>query len=321
MTHRFVNELTDHETVDEIYLASNKQFRANRNGSHYLQVQLSDRTGSVTTMLWNANDKIYRSFDNGDFVHVEGAAQLYNGSMQVIANRIVRAESDSVDEADFVTLNQNTIHTLRTRLDEILRGIQDFHLRSLAESFLIDETLMGEFCRAPAGVKIHHAFPGGLLDHVVNLMELVISVAPKYPQINAELLLIGAFLHDIGKTRELQYDRDLTYSDEGQLLGHLVIGVEILDEKIQQSQEFSGEPFPNELALRIKHMILSHHGSYSYGSPRLPMTLEAIALHYLDSLDSKIHSFDQLIRDDVNIDSNWTVYHSNIERKLFKGCG
>jgi 3'-5' exoribonuclease len=182
----------------------------------------------------------------------------------------------------------------------------------------MDEQLMAEFTAAPAGIKAHHAYRGGLLEHVVGLMEVCGAVARFYPEIDRDALLMGAFLHDIGKLRELTYERDLSYSDEGQLIGHLIIGVDILERKVRETEKLSGEAFPEQLLLRLKHMIVSHHGEYEFGSPKLPMTLEAIALHYLDNLDSKIHSIGQVIREDANVDSNWTPYQALLGRKLFK---
>ncbi|HPM84182.1 MAG TPA: HD domain-containing protein, partial [Candidatus Anammoximicrobium sp.] len=178
---------------------------------------------------------------------------------------------------------------------------------------------MARFTAAPAGIKNHHAYRGGLLDHVVSLMEVTAAVAPHYPEIDPDLLLMGAFLHDIGKIKELTYERDLAYSDEGQLIGHLVIGVSLLEDKIREAEKLSGEPFPEELRLRLQHMILSHHGEYEFGSPKLPMTLEAIALHFLDNLDSKMHSISGMMREDANDDSPWTPYQASLGRKLYKG--
>jgi 3'-5' exoribonuclease len=178
---------------------------------------------------------------------------------------------------------------------------------------------MRKLNRAPAGVKNHHAYLGGLIEHIVSLMELVSRVAPLYPAINADLLLMGAFLHDAGKVDELTYERDFAYSDEGQLIGHVVMAVGMLDKKCKEAERLSGEAIPAEVVLRLKHMIVSHHGQYEYGSPKLPMTLEAVALHHLDNLDAKIHSFEQLMRDDPNVESGWTNFHHSLGRKLFKG--
>ena len=321
MTRRFVNQLADAEDLTEVFRVSEKQLRPNRNGNLYLQVRLSDRTGVVTGMMWNANEKLYRSFENGDYVRVDGAAQLYNGTIQVIINQIRKANADDVDEGDFDPLTQADTERLRSRAAELLRGMRSVHLRNLAEVFLLDEEFLAKFCRAPAGVKIHHAYHGGLLQHVVGLMELAHQVAPLYPKLDPDLLLIGAFVHDVGKIDELSYERDLSYSDEGQLIGHMVQGVGLIDRMVVKAEDLAGEPIPADLVLRVKHMIVSHHGSLEFGSPRVPMTLEAVALHYLDSLDSKIHSFHQLMATDVNSDSAWTPYQPSIGRKLFKGGG
>jgi 3'-5' exoribonuclease len=209
---------------------------------------------------------------------------------------------------------------MAVRVAELLRGMKDFELRNLAECFLTDDDLMRRFTRSPAGVKNHHAYPGGLLEHVLNLMEVVERIVDRYPALNADLLMMGAFLHDLGKIEELTSDKGLAYTDAGQLLGHTVLAVSILDRKVTESEQLSGEPMCPEKVLRLKHMIVSHHGEYEYGAPKLPMTLEAIALHHLDNLDAKLHSFEQLIRDDANLDSSWTQFHHNLNRKLFKGA-
>jgi len=319
MARRFINQFGDREQVDDVFLAAEKQLRPNRQGNLYLQLRLSDRTGSITGMMWNAGEHAYKSFESGDYLRVEGKTQLYNGTLQIIVNDVERADASTIDENDFLQVTTQNIDDLAARLAEILRGIKNQHLRTLAECFLMDESFMSDFSAAPAAIKHHHAYRGGLLEHVVNLLELALLVGPRYPEIDLDLLLMGAFVHDMGKTEELQFDRDFAYTDTGQLIGHLVLGAEMLQRKIEEAEKLSGEPFPSELALRLKHMILSHHGQYDFGSPKLPMTLEAIALHYLDSLDAKVHSFHKLMEDDVNSDSPWTVYHPNLGRKLFKG--
>ena len=271
--------------------------------------------------MWNASDSSARAFENGDFVRVDGVTQFYNGSLQIIVKEVERATSGEINSEDYFHLGGQEIDQLRGRLAEILRTLTNFHLRNLAECFLIDDQFMEQFTRAPAAVKNHHAYHGGLLQHVVKLMEVGLSVAEHYPQLDGDLLVTGAFLHDMGKIHELTYERDLAYSDEGQLLGHVVIAVGVLDKKMEEAAKLSGEPFPEELALRLKHMIVSHHGEYEFGSPKLPMTIEAIALHLLDNLDAKIHQFESLMREDVNVDSHWTTYFPNLQRKLFKGSG
>ena len=319
MSRRFAKELGDGEVVDQVFLASEKQLRTNRNGNLYLQVRLSDKTGSLTAMLWNANQKHYDGFDNGDFIRVKGNAQLFNGGMQILVKEIDKSSESAIDPADFVTLSTGDVENMVGRVAELLRGMRNVNLRNLAECFLVDEQFMLGFRSAPAGIKNHHAYQGGLLEHVLSLMELVTIVAPRYPGVDADVLLMGAFMHDMGKIRELTYQPDLGYSDVGQLIGHLVLGVTMLDEMIVETEKQSGEPFPVELANHLRHLIVSHHGEYEFGSPKLPMTLEAIALHMLDNLDAKLHSYQQLIEEDVNKSSSWTVYHPALGRKIYKG--
>jgi 3'-5' exoribonuclease len=318
---RFVQQLTHKEAVDQVFLAGNKQLRSNRNGNLYLQLNLSDRTGSINGMMWNANEQAYKNFENGDYVKVAGTAQLYQGEMQLIVTNIVQADRADVCEEDFVRVSSRAVADLTARLGEIVRTIADPHLRALADCFLIDEALMARFTSAPAAVKNHHAYRGGLVEHVVSMMEVVLRIADWYPQLDRDLLLTGALWHDVGKIDELAYDRDFSYTNEGQLIGHIVMGVGLLDAKIAECQRLSDEEFPAELAMQIKHLIVSHHGAYEFGSPKLPMTLEAVVLSHVDDLDAKIHSFEQLMRDDPNVDSAFTPYIPNLGRKLYKGNG
>jgi 3'-5' exoribonuclease len=321
MRRRYVNQLRAEEMVDEVFRVTEKQLRPNRNGNLYLQMELSDRTGVLNARMWNATESLYRTFENGDFVRIEGNTQLFQGALQLIASRLVKMEPSEIDEDDFTPVAAVEVDKLVVRLGEILRGLTSPQLRNLAECFLLDETLMAKLTRAPAGVKHHHAYHGGLLEHTVNLMEVSLRIAPCYPQIDRDLLVMGAFLHDLAKIDELGYERELTYSDEGQMVGHLVMGIRLLEEKVVEAEKLSGEPIPEEAVLRLKHMIVSHHGEYAYGSPKLPMTLEAIALYSLDLLDAKVFAFAQQLRDDPNVGSPWTHYNAGLGRKLFKGYG
>lgn len=320
MSRRYATQLAHNEQVHQVFIASDKNLRPNRNGNYYLQLQLADRSGQIDSRLWNASEKDYKDFDNGDYVLVDGSTQLFQGNMQLIINSIRRARPDEVDEGDFMVRQPAEIDQYATRLAEMLRDIKMPELRNLAECFLMDEEFMKKFATAPAGMKNHHAYRGGLVEHVVSVMELVLLVAPRYPQLDQDKLLIGAFLHDASKIDELSYEREIGYTDEGQLLGHMVMAMSLLDNKIVEAERLSGEPFPKPLATEIKHMIISHHGEYEYGSAKLPMTLEAVALHHLDNLDAKINSFGNLIADCPNSDSNWTQYFGNLGRKLYKGA-
>jgi 3'-5' exoribonuclease len=319
MSRRYVNQLGHQDIVDQVFVVAEKQLRPNRNGNLYLQMELSDRTGKIQARMWNASDAVYKAFENGDYVRAEGTTQLFQGAVQLIVTRLAKVPRNEVNPDDFAPLRAVEVDKLVLRLGEILRDLTDPALQTLAECFLMDEAFMAKFTRAPAGVKNHHAYLGGLLEHVVNLMESVLRVSPCYPQIDRNLLLMGAFLHDLGKVDELRYERELAYSDEGQLIGHLVMAIGLLEAKLAEAEKLSGEPVPAETVLRLKHMIVSHHGEYGYGSPKLPMTLEAVALYCLDNLDAKVNSFQQLLRDDPNVDSPWTAFYPNLDRKLFKG--
>lgn len=320
MTRRFVRQLVDGEPVEEIYLVSDKQLRANRNGNLYLQLELRDRTGAISARLWNAGEHQVRSFDTGDFVFARGKVQLFQGTLQIILTHIDRVEAEKVELPDFLPHTEKEIGKLLERLRGFLLNLDNPHLRALAECFLMDDELFRGFCEAPAGIRNHHAYLGGLLEHVVTLLDAADRLLPLYPELDRDLVLMGIFLHDVGKVRELSFRRAFAYTDAGQLIGHLVIGVELLNDKARQVPDLTGEPIPEELLLRLKHMIVSHHGSYEYGSPKLPMTPEAMFLNCLDNLDAKVHSFTRDIRADRNNASAWTPFNPSLQRRLFKGA-
>ena len=319
MTRRYVNQLINGDSVDESYLVADKQLRANRQGNLYLQLELRDKSGSVGARLWNASEGLARTFEPGDFLQVRGKTQVFQGALQIILSHIEVIDPARVEPDDFLPQSTQNVARLTVRLREVLFSMSNPHLRALVECFLIDEEFVRKYTTAPAGIKNHHAYHAGLLEHVVTLLTIAERIVDLYPDMDRDLLLTGIFLHDIGKIDELSYDRAFAYSDEGQLVGHLVMGVEMLRDKVERTADLTGEPFPAELLLRLKHMIVSHHGTYEFGSPKLPMTLEAVALHYLDNLDAKVHAFTREIRDDPCRESSWTPFQQNLGRRLFKG--
>lgn len=317
MPRRFVQQLADGDSLDDVFLVTDKQLRTNRQGNLFLQLELRDRTGAIAARMWNVSEAHFKSFEVGDFLRIKGKVQLFQGSLQVLFSAFESTPRESVAMVDFVPQTEADVGRLFERLRTLLRP-QRPALKALVECFFVDEPLMQAFSRAPAGIRNHHAYLGGLLEHVVTMMDAADRILPLYPDLDRDFLLLGVFLHDIGKVRELSFDRVFGYTDEGQLLGHLAIGCEILEAKIAQTPHLTGEPFPPELALRLKHLILSHHGSYEFGSPRLPMTPEAIALHLLDNLDAKLHLYCREIREDTS-NSSWTPYSHHTQRRLFKG--
>jgi len=319
MSRRFVNLLQDGETLEEIFLLADRQLRANRNGDSYLLAQLRDKTGQVSGLLWNVTDATVGHLRTGDYVKVKGKVQLFQGNLQLILTRIDVV--DGVDPNDFVAKSNANIDEQMARLRELLLAIEQPDLRVLMEVFLDDQEVIEGLKQAPAGIRLHHAYHGGLLEHILTLAEGATRLADLYPKVDYNLVLAGVFLHDLGKIWELGFDTSFVYTDEGQLIGHLVMGVEKLNDKIRLTEQVTGRPFPKELAIRLKHLILSHHGTYEFGSPKLPMTPEAVALHCLDNLDAKTNEFVSLIESDPNSGSNWTPYNPNMQRKLFKGGG
>ncbi|MDR0705183.1 MAG: HD domain-containing protein [Planctomycetaceae bacterium] len=321
MPRRYINQFRDNEKIEEIYQISEKQLRPNKNGNLYLQFNLSDKTGMISGRLWNVNDDVFYQFENGDYVLAEGVCQRFQGTLQFIAKKLTKIDTKKkqIDETEFVRFNSVDVAKKKARLLEILHSVTNPDLRNLTDCILIDDALMEQFCKAPAGVKLHHAYPGGLLEHSVQMMEVAEQIAGLYPTLNRDLLLVGAFLHDVGKTTELSFNNEMFYSDQGQMLGHSLLGIEILNEKIKETEKNSGEPFNAETAMILKHLLLSHHGAYENQSAKLPMTLEAIALHFIDSLDSKLAEFRKYMLEDPNLGGNWTNYIPGIERKLYKG--
>jgi len=314
-----VTELAAQTAVDQVFLATHKQLRPNRNGQLYLQVELADRSGSITGRMWNASDEEFNAFDDGDYVRVEGMTQLYSGNLQIIIQAIGRVDPRGIDAAEFQVLSPGELERLRKELADLLGTLAPGPLRELCDETLADGALMTAFCRSPAGVKHHHAHAGGLLDHVVNLLRLADRVAPLYPAVDRDLLLVGVLFHDLGKTLELESERGFSYTDAGQLLGHVLLGLEQLDEKIRAVEARTGRPFDTETAIRLKHMVASHHGQYEFGAPKLPMTLEALLLHHLDHMDARMAGVAQLLANEAAMDGGWTQYQQSLGRKFFRG--
>ena len=273
MTRRYVNQLVHGDSVDEAFLVADKQLRANRQGNLYLHLELRDKTGTVGARLWNATENLARLFEPGDFLHVRGKTQVFQGSLQIILNHLEVVDPTGIEPEEFLPQSAQNVGKLMARLRELLLAMNSPQLRALVECFLMDDEFVAKFTTAPAGIKNHHAYQGGLIEHVVALLNVADRITDLYPEIDRDLLLTGIFLHDVGKVEELTYDRAFAYSDSGQLVGHLVIGVEMLRDKAERFEKLMGEPFPEELLLRLKHMIVSHHGSYEFGSPKLPIDL------------------------------------------------
>jgi 3'-5' exoribonuclease len=312
MKPAYVGDLVADQNITSFFLVVEKEIRATREGKPYLRLELGDRTGTVEARMWNHFEESAETIARDDFVKVQARVELYRNHKQLALDRLRKAEVDEVDASDFYAQTGANVEELWARLREIAGGVSDPWLRQLLESVLDDGEIAPLMKRAPAAKTMHHAFLGGLLEHVVSLCELADVVAARYPETNRDLLMTGAVLHDIGKVYELSYDRSLGYTIKGQLLGHIVMAVEIIGRKVK---EIPG--FPEELAVLVKHLILSHHGQYDFGSPKLPMFREAVMLHYLDDLDSKMGAMRALFASDKG-DPEWTERGGALERRLLR---
>ncbi len=301
----------ENQTITSLFVVASKQVKSKKNGDLYLSITLADRSGQLQANMWdNVADSI-SAFEQDDFVKVKGVVHKYNGRWQLTMHKVRRLGEQEIDYSDYIPKTTKDIEQLWRTLSGFVGTIENPWLKSLIKEFMADEAIVTAYKNAPAAKTLHHAFVGGLLDHVVSLFTVCDLAARNYPQVNRDLLLTGAFLHDIGKVHELAYQRSIAYTTKGQLLGHMIIELEMLHQKLAQLPGF-----PDELKILIEHMIISHHGQYEFGSPKLPMFPEALMLHYLDDLDSKMESMRAQFEREAELDSAWTSYNPSLARPL-----
>ena len=312
MSRSFLNQLSDGDAVDEVFLLADKQLRANRNANLYLLANLRDKTGLISGLMWNVTEDSVAHVHAGDFVKVKGKVQLYQGALQMILTHIQTVPPEGFDAADFYPESGQDVERLSGRLREILLSIEEPNLRTLMECFLVDEAIMADFCRAPAGVKAHHAYHGGLLEHVVNILETAHRIADLYPKLDVDLLLAGIFLHDLGKTEELSQGLYIDYTTVGKLVGHLAIGLDMANEKMRAI-----EGFPDALRMELQHLILSHHATLEQGSPTVPKTLEAMVLALIDDLDAQTDAFNRVVEETRGKGQAWSEFLPIVERQIW----
>ena len=310
---KWIKDLRTGDEVEAVFLLTRKELRESRKGSMYIDGDVMDRSGAMPIRMWDATEAIFGSAAVQDFVRIKGRVESYKDTLQLIVKVIEKVPEDTVRVSDFMPTTDQDVDKMEQGLRKILRTVEEPKLLELLAEFFNDSDFMVKFRQCPAAVQFHHAYLGGLLEHTLSLAKVAVRVLPDYPALRKDLLLTGVFLHDIGKVRELSWDRGFTYTDEGELVGHIVLGVAMLDEKARQVEDF-----PPALLDSLKHLILSHHGQYEFGSPKLPCTAEAIALHYLDNLDAKMHAFHKAVQADRDPESDWTEYSRMFSRRLYK---
>ena len=316
MSKQFVSDIKDRDPVSAVFLVKEKVMAMAKNGKPYMNLRFMDKSGEIEAKVWDNTDLLDKQFDKDDFVRIRGKASVYMNRMQVVVAEITKIPEEHVCLADFLPESPRDKAEMVLELAEVIAAISNPHLKSLMQAFLTDEAFMGLYCLAPAAKGMHHVYLGGLLEHSLALVKLVKTIVPLYGGINEDLLIAGALLHDVGKVYEMSFERSFDYTDAGKLLGHITIGVELVEDKIR-----AVEGFPRELAMLLKHMLLSHHGQYEFGSPKRPKTVEATILNYLDDMDSKINGIRSHMAKESVSTSRWTAYHRLYDRYFFKNNG
>ncbi len=308
-----VAELEASQAVTATFLVLAKEIRQKKTGEPYISLTLGDRTGDIDAKMWDNVGEVLETFERDDFVRVKGLVQVYQNKPQLTVHKLTRVDEREIDFADFFPASERDPEEMFAELQGIISSLGNPHLKALLENLFADPDIARRYRTAPAAKAIHHAYLGGLIEHVLSMATLARLVAPRYPQVDLDLLLTGVILHDLGKIFELSYGRSFSYSDDGQLLGHIQIGLRMIDEAIR-----AAPGFPPRLRALVAHMILSHHGEMEFGSPKAPMFAEALLLHHLDNLDSKMECMRATAEKDQNINGNWTSYNSALERCVLK---
>lgn len=313
MKSPYVKELQPNQTVTATFLVHSKDIRQKKSGEPYLSLMLGDRSGDVEAKMWDNVGEVLETFEKDDFVKVKGLVQVYHNRAQLTIHKLRRLDDSEIDFSDFFPASDRDPNEMMAELREVIHGIGNPHLSALLTALFADEEVARRYQTAPAAKQVHHAYLGGLIEHVLSLCRLCRVTAAHYKNIDLDLLLAGAILHDIGKIYELNYARSFSYSTEGQLLGHMIIALRMLDEKLRCLPDF-----PPQLRTLVDHMIISHHGKLEFGSPKVPQFPEALLLHYLDDLDSKMECMRTVLERDRLIEGDFTMYSAPLERTVLK---
>jgi len=310
----YVKDIKAGEKIKSSFLVMEKNLAYSQKGAPYLSVKLRDRTGDIDGRVWDNVAALDPLFRKGDIVFVQGRAVSYRDATQLAVLDIRKMEETGLDPWDYFPGTKGDVEEMFTAVEGFAATVGNPWLKRLLEGFLGDGELAARLKRAPAAKGFHHAYLGGLLEHTLSMVRILDFLAGHYPTANRDLLIAGGILHDIGKIDEFTYDRAIDYSTPGRLVGHILLGVEMLDRKIAAI-----EGFPADLALELKHIVLAHHGELDFGSPKRPKTVEALIVHYVDDLDAKVMAFQEFIGNSGAEDSEWTLFHRFFERFLYKG--
>jgi len=320
MRRLFLRDAASGDIVDDVFVLTNKQFSAATTGKYYIKAFISDASSQLAARMWNTTREIFNWIPESGFVKVRGRIENYQNNLQFIIESVGPAKEGTFDPADLVAHTRKNIPEMFAGVGSVLGSIRNKHLAALIQAYLDDKALMDSFCKAPAAMSFHHAYLGGLLEHTLNAMQVADAIMAFYPGLNRDLVIAGIFLHDIAKTWELKYDCSFSYSDSGQLIGHIVKSAIWVEHKAKEAEAKIGEPIPQPLIDVMQHIILAHHGTYEFGSPRTPSTPEALAVHAIENMDAKLMMALSATRDPEAgaAEGNWTEYMKAFSGKLYR---
>lgn len=308
---RFIADIAANETVADIFVLAEKNMARKKDGNPFLTLVLADKSGRMRAVVWDDVHRAAAAAGEGDFVQVQGTSGEYRGAVQLVIQSLAAVPAEAVNPSDFLPTTRRDAAQMLARLQAVTDTLHNPHLKALLAAFWSDETFVAQFKKAPAAKQMHHAYLGGLLEHTLSMVLLADKIAAHYGGVDRDLLLTGAVLHDVGKVRELAYAHFIDYTDEGRLLSHIVIGVQMVEDKIRTIADF-----PDSLAAMVKHLIISHHGVREFGSPEPPKTIEAVLLHQVDEIDARINAIREFVAGET-AGATWTGYHRLMERHFY----
>lgn len=310
---KYIEQFREGMRVSDVYLCKTRQIAVTKNGKEYASVLLQDKTGTIDSKIWDLNSPGIGSFEPLDYVYVDGDVTVFQGSNQLNIKRIRKADEGEYREADYLPVSSKDVKEMYRELTALVQSLKNPYLKKLASSYYIeDKDFVKRFCFHSAAKSVHHGFVGGLLEHTLSVMKLCDYFASAYPMLNRDLLLTAGLFHDIGKVKELSAFPENDYTDDGQLLGHIIIGTEMVSERIRQIPGF-----PEKLAAELKHCILAHHGELEYGSPKKPALLEALALNFADNTDAKMETMIEVLKG-AGDNNGWLGYNRFLETNVRK---
>ena len=309
----YIKDIHPGEKIFDSFVVTEKNLAFSQKGSPYLNLRLKDRTGEVEGKIWENADEWSKRFRKGDVILIQCRAVSFKNTLQLSIHDLEKLEEPDVNPADYFPSAGRDIEEMFMEMMSYVEDIGTPCLKTLLTLFFTDDAIAALFKKAPAAKSFHHVYIGGLLEHTLSVVQLLAMVADHYQGVKRDILITGGILHDIGKIYEFTYDRIIDYSDQGRLVGHIVIGVEMLDKKIAVIEDF-----PEPLAMELRHLLLSHHGTQEFGSPKRPKTVEALIVHHIDDLDAKINAFQGFIEESDDDESLWTPFHRLLERFIYK---